>query len=80
MLRGKKIQVNLRKHQNLYNSERNINPKEYYQKKLKTIISVLRKKKYDLYYQEITTREIKNFGIRCVNVVYPPAFSADASG
>ena len=65
-LKGEKIKIDLS--QGFYKTKNN---KNNYKEKLRILNTELEKKNYKTCYVELTTKEIKKIGLRCVQVVIP---------
>ncbi|MFH1990608.1 MAG: YcaO-like family protein [Patescibacteria group bacterium] len=65
-LKGESIKIN--SSQSFYKVENN---KNYYKEKLKILSEELKKKNYEACYVELTTKEIKKIGLRCVQAIIP---------
>ncbi|MDP1629556.1 MAG: YcaO-like family protein [bacterium] len=65
-LKGESVIIDLS--QNFYKVENN---KNYYKEKLKILSEEFEKKNYEACYAELTTKEIKKLGFRCVQAVIP---------
>lgn len=71
ILQGKEIKANLKRDINFYDVIRNENINRYYRKKLNFLTKHFSKKNYELIFTDLTHKEIKQFGLRCVQVVSP---------
>ncbi|MFH0929859.1 MAG: YcaO-like family protein [Candidatus Moraniibacteriota bacterium] len=70
---GKKIIIDVDKKRNFYDTLENNSRilDRYYRKKLYFLTSELKKKKYEAYFVELSSKKAKKLGFRCVKTVLP---------
>lgn len=71
LIKGKVVSANLSKCKNFFTVKNNPLSEKYCKKKIQFLTNIMRKKKYDMVYADITTKEIKKFNLHCVVVVIP---------